>query len=79
MQLSNAHTLCRDYSEGFRSKFSFCLMRMIIDHLSPCNMAVKADQLWAKHSHQHGSVAAVVVEDEPHCITAEANSDLETV
>jgi hypothetical protein len=34
------------------------------DQLSPRDMAVKADCLWAKHSHQHGSVATVAVEEE---------------
>jgi hypothetical protein len=34
------------------------------DQLSPRDMAVKADHFLAKHSHQHGSVAAVAVEEE---------------
>jgi hypothetical protein len=33
------------------------------DQLTPRQLAAKADKLWAKHSHQHGSVAAVTEDD----------------
>jgi hypothetical protein len=42
-------------------------IRVLLDdenQLSARDMAVKADRLWAKHSHQHGSVAAVATEEE---------------
>ncbi len=58
--------------------FLQCLLRelrVLLDEntqLTPRQLAVKADKLWAKHSHQHGTVAAVA-EDE-HSIAAVQHS-----
>ncbi len=46
-------------------------LRMMLDEddsLTPRQLAAKADKLWAKHTHQHGSVAAVA--DDDHTVAA---------